>query len=335
MHLDDRVASAIALGHALNDLDADTYEALATRSVAANPWLTPQNIRHAFAEAAHWLRDPEALRTWAAPYAVPPERARRVGVLMSGQSPADGLPDALAVLLAGHTLYARLAPSDAVVMAFVLERLCQTHPGWAERIVLADRLLGVEALVMPEGTTATHLARYFAHLPRLVRARQTGVAVLTGQETAQGRQVLAEHIFRYFGRHRRSVTQLYLPPDYLFQPLLESFHHFQPLLNYNRYAERYEYGRAICLLKKIPYLDWGPLVMIEGPEPFTAPALLHYQHYTDADALRRHLRAEARVGAVFAEGADWPHGYAPGQYTTDTPDDRAGTTTVREFLAAL
>ncbi len=335
MHLDDRIAAAVTLGHALRQLDEATCAALATQSAAANPWLTTANIQHAFSEAAHWLRDPEALHAWAAPYAVPPARARRVGVLMSGQAPADGLPDALAVLLTGHTLYARLAPSDVVVMGFVLARLGQTHPGWADRLVLADRLTGVEALVMPEGPTATHLARYFAPLPRLVRTQQTGVAVLTGEETAEERQALGAHIFRYFGRHRRSVTQLYLPPDYRFQPLLESLHHFQPLLSYSRYAERYEYGRAICLLKKIPYLDWGPVVMIESVEPFTAPALLHYQHYADANALREHLRANARVGAVFADGDSWPHARRLGHYDAQMPDDRASETTVRAFLAAL
>ena len=64
----------------------------------------------------------------------------------------------------------------------------------------------------------------------LSRSNKTSVAVLTGKETAEELELLADDVHLYFGLGCRNVTKIFVPEDYDFVPLLNAFKKYNILL---------------------------------------------------------------------------------------------------------
>ena len=111
------------------------------------------------------------------------------------------------------------------------------------------------------------------------------MAILTGEETKEELGKLADDVYQYFGLGCRNVTKIYVPKDYDFIPLLESFKKYNYLADHFKYKNNYDYNLALHLLNKKYYMTNDSILLIEEPAIFSPISQLNYEFYSDNDDL--------------------------------------------------
>ena len=92
---------------------------------------------------------------------------------------------------------------------------------------------------------------------------------------------LADDVFLYFGLGCRNVTQIHVPENYDFIPLLQAFRKYQWMADHNKYKNNYDYRLSLAILNKLYYMTNECLILLENKSPFSPIAVLHYAFYKD------------------------------------------------------
>ena len=79
-------------------------------------------------------------------------------------------------------------------------------------IHFAEMLKGCDAYIATgSNNSARYFEKYFAKYPHIIRRNRTSVAILTGDETKEELEKLADDVYQYFGLGCRNVPRLYVP----------------------------------------------------------------------------------------------------------------------------
>jgi hypothetical protein len=265
----------------------------AYRAHLANNWFTPDNVRLSLRAIADEYLTETALSQWEEQYPEP-AASRKVGVVMAGNIPAVGFHDAMAVLISGHTLLAKLSTDDTVLMQKLLGTLCAIEPAFNGYVVFADRLNDADAYIATgSDNSSRYFEYYFAKKPNIIRRNRVAVGVLTGQETTEELAALGEDILRFYGLGCRNVAKLFVPVGYDFTPFYEAIqpfdHHNR---NHHRFFNNYEYNKSILLVNREPHLDNGFLILTENKALVSPLSVVNYESYQDLDEVRQRLAEE-------------------------------------------
>lgn len=271
--------------------DGEEFYRLLRKAEVENPWFTQENLEFALRTWSGLLTE-ENLKTWTAPYAVS-KSSKRVGLILAGNIPLVGFHDVLAVILSGHTAVIKLSSKDKVIIPYLLEKW-ETFSGAAVPFELVEKLQDVDAVIATgSNNTARYLEYYFRNHLNIIRKNRTSVAVLHGGETPEELAALAEDIFRYFGLGCRNVTRLFLPDGFVLDRLFEAFTPFGKIINHHRYANNYEYNRAVYLLNQVRFWDNNFVLLREDEALFSPLAVINFTFYTDLDQVRAFLDVKA------------------------------------------
>src|SRR5690606_32439367 len=108
---------------------------------------------------------------------------------------------------------------------------------------------------------------------------RNSVAVLNGRESREELERLGEDIFRYYGLGCRNVSKLLVPKDYDFKDFFEAIFVYKDLINYEKYANNYDYNKADFLMSEYQILEIGFLTLRES-EPMVSPTSpILYERY--------------------------------------------------------
>lgn len=255
-----------------------------------NAWFTPGDQYFAL---AHWgeILQEAGLRRWLGNYPPPTDNPKTIGLVMAGNVPLVGLHDLLCVLFSGHRALVKCASNASVLLPFLAGELQRLHPHWQNRIEFTDRQLsGFDAVIATgSNNTSRYFEYYFGRGPHIIRKNRNSIAVLTGRETPDELEGLAEDVFRYFGMGCRSVSKLYVPVGYDFDPLFGAFYRFRDLAQHQKYANNYDYNKAVFLMSGSPMLDNGFLLLKEDQGLGSPIGTLFYETYEDPGSLRDQL----------------------------------------------
>jgi hypothetical protein len=220
-----------------------------------------------------------------------PDGAKRVAVIMAGNIPLVGFHDFLTVLLFGHTIEAKLSSDDKRLLPLIGEMLITLYPDFKERIHFVERIKNPEAVIATgSDNTARYFDYYFGKYPNVIRKNRTSIAVLKGDETKEELEKLGEDIFAYFGLGCRNVSKLYMPKNFNTDRIFEAIVGFNEVYNNNKYANNYDYHRAIFLLNKEPFLENGFAIMREHESLHTPISVIHYERYQNQDSISQTLQ---------------------------------------------
>lgn len=317
-------ASAPWPGHAcgLDQAEYEEFDALIRRARQHNGWFTEENVRHALGGLSVMLQE-ETLKAWLAAYPElerPRSVARTVGLVLAGNIPLVGFHDVLCVVLSGHRARIKCSSDDAELIPAAINMLEHFAPGIAAQAeVTMGKLTDVEAVIATgSNNTSRYFEHYFGHLPRLVRKGRVSVAVLDGTETEAELKDLGEDLFRYFGLGCRNVSKLYVPREYDLDRVFGAIFPWQDIVNHNKYANNYDYNRALWMLDRVPILENGFVVFKEETALASPVAAVYYERYDDVKAVERSLEVQAeQIQCVVGHG-HVPFGSAqcpaPGEY---------------------
>lgn len=320
MQLEERINAFVKLGEFIkqfsneviekvdniehNDMFFDGFKHQLKLAKEHNGWFTKENICFALNSWVEALAT-EKLNTWLTPYNINVSQPKQVAIIMAGNIPLVGFHDFLSVLISGHNVLVKQSSNDKHLLPYLTKYLEYIEPQFKGKIKFTEAKLENFDAVIATGSdnTARYFEYYFKNKPSIIRNNRNSIAILTGNETAEDLKNLSEDIFRYFGLGCRNVSKLFVPKDYDFKSFFESIYHWNPIINKAKYANNYDYNKAVYLMSEFDMLENG-FFMIKEDESFASPiATLFYEYYDSAEQLKETLKGKKnQIQCIVANG---------------------------------
>lgn len=314
----------------------DAIDGLLAQVALQNPWFTRESCLYAL---RYWgtMLQRETMEDWLSSYPAPAGSSGTVALILAGNIPLVGFHDLICVLLSGNRALVKCASNDALLLPFVCRKLVAFAPELEGRIAFADGKLPPHDAVIATGSnnTSRYFEYYFGSRPNIIRRNRHGVAVLKGDENTGQLQGLADDIFRYYGMGCRSVSKLFVPEDYDFDPLFNALYRYRKVTDHQKYANNYDYNKAVFLMSGSHMLDNGFLLLKEDHSLGSPIGTLFYESYPSDAALKARLEALSdQVQCTLA--GDWLEGGVPfGQSQWPRLSDYADGVDTMDFLLTL
>ncbi|WNW02560.1 acyl-CoA reductase [Tenacibaculum sp. HL-MS23] len=276
-----------------NDLFFDGFKHQLKIAGEKNTWFTKENLLFATESWSKALTN-ENIQQWVANENLGKNDIKQVAVIMAGNIPLVGFHDFLSVLISGHSVLVKQSSNDKNLLPFLAKYLEYVQPELKGKITFTEqKLTGFDAVIATgSNNTARYFEYYFKDKPSIIRKSRNSVAVLTGNETAQDFENLSNDVFCYFGLGCRSVSKLYVPKDYNFDPFFTGMFNKQEIINNAKYANNYDYNKAVYLMSEFDILENG-FLMIKEDESYASPiASVFYEYYDNADDLKTKLKQD-------------------------------------------
>ncbi|WP_224482859.1 acyl-CoA reductase [Robertkochia aurantiaca] len=279
---------------AANDEFFERFDQAIEAAFHANSWFTRENVAHALKSWSSVLTEKE-LKSWMSSYLLEDSEPKKVALIMAGNIPLVGFHDLLCVLITGNTALIKPSSNDEKLLPVLLEYLQEVYPPFRKRIIIQKENLKDFDAVIATGSdnTARYFEYYFGSKPNIIRKNRNSVAVLDGSESAEQLEALGEDIFRYYGLGCRSVSKLFVPEGYDFDPLFQAVYKFRYLIEEDKYANNYDYNKAVYLMSLFSLTENG-FLMLKEDESYASPiASVFYETYTDKNSLKEKIRQDA------------------------------------------
>lgn len=295
-----------------------------------NAWFTKDHVELAVSNIISTFLQKDLLTKWVANYTLP-ARSKTVGIVMAGNLPLVGFHDFMCGFISGHKLRLKLSSKDEVLLPYLLRKLGEWEPEVLEQVTIEEMLKGCDAYIATgSNNTARYFEQYFGKYPNIIRRNRTSVAILDGTETTEELTALADDVYLYYGLGCRNVTQVCVPRNYSFEPLLRAFDSHNGYADLNKYKNNYDYHLAIYLLNRVPYMSNESILLVENDLPFSAVSVLHYRYYDDKQAIIEELKNSLDIQAMVG------HGFIPfGNSQKPSLSDYADNVDTMQFLCSL
>ncbi len=321
MILQERIELLCRLGQYINS-NSEEWLDTKERAYNQNQWFVPEFIESATQNIAQHFLIEQALKDWAAQYHIStaPINPLQIGIVMAGNIPLVGFHDLLCVFVSGHYAVVKVSSKDEVLMKHLVKKMYEWDVRVQNWISFADRLNGLDAYIATgSNNSSRYFDYYFGKYPHIIRRNRTSVAILDGTESPASLSLLADDVLQYFGLGCRNVTQVYVPKDYDFLPLLEALKKYPDFIDYHKYKHNFDYHLALLIMGGKYYMNNDTVILTENPSPFSPVSQLHYSYYTDRSAIINQLKKDESIQCLVGSGL-LPFGAAQQPQLTDYAD---------------
>ena len=296
-----------------------------------NGWFTAANVRQALSAWANELTL-EKLTAWMNETSFATTQ-KTVAIICAGNIPAVGFHDILSVLISGHKTLIKLSSDDPIIIPALLKIAGKFENDFELNYSFSrGKLENFDAVIATgSNSTAVHFHNYFGKYPHIIRQNRNSIAILDGSETPEQLEKLGNDLFDYFGLGCRNVTKLYLPVDFDLDRIFNGIFSFQSIATHNKYANNYDYNKAVWLLNNEDLLENGFVIFKEDKNIASPVASVFYERYENKDALLQFVK-DNREHIQCIVGNDFiPFGNSQCPGLSDYADDL----NTLEFLRAL
>ena len=278
------------------ELFFEKFEQLIQLSQSHNGWYTPEQVYFSIQSWAKALTQ-ENLDQWTSSYDFTTTESKTIALILAGNIPLVGFHDFISVLISGHNILVKTSSDDQHLLPFLAKYLITIEPQLANKITFVEGKLENFDAVIATGSnnTARYFEYYFKDKPSIIRKNRNSVAVLNGQETKEQLIALGEDIFRYFGLGCRNVSKLFVPKGYSFDAFFEAIFEYQEVIHYEKYANNYDYNKAVFLMSNYKLLDNGFLTLKEDSSHASPISSVFYEYYDSLTEIEKRLESEAET----------------------------------------
>ena len=265
------------------------FEKVIKKAQSNNSWFTDENIK---INLTYWSKKliKTNLNQWLSKYNLKDTPRKNIAIIMAGNIPLVGFHDFICVFLAGHNSIIKLSSNDKYLIPFLLNLV--KFP--SDRVVYLDGMLKDYDAVIATGSdnTSRYFEYYFKNKQSIIRKNRNSIAILDGNETDEDLKSLSHDILTYFGLGCRSVSKLYVPKDYNFDSFFNSIFGYKGLINNHKYANNYDYNKAIYLMSEYKFLDNGFFMIKEGSEMHSPISTINYEYYDNISHLSEKIKQQ-------------------------------------------
>jgi hypothetical protein len=269
-----------------------------------NGWFTKENCIHALQEWGNLLTR-KNLNEWLVSYDVSYNKEKIVALIMAGNIPLVGFHDLLSVLITGNKALVKLSSNDQKLIPLIFDYLKDIEPYFDDKVVFTkEKLINYDAVIATgSNNTSRYFEYYFSKKPNIIRKNRTSVAVLNGNETKADLTALGEDIFRYFGLGCRSVSKLFVPTGYDVDAFYKAMYGYNDIINHHKYANNYDYNKAVYLMSEFKILDNGFLILKEDESHASPIASVFYEYYENPSHLKTRLISDKdKIQCIVSSG---------------------------------
>lgn len=304
-----------------------------------NPWFTQANLHYALSEISKSLSKSN-LEKWVSKYPNLKNdiKPTSVGVITAGNIPLVGFHDFLSVLISGHKFVGKLSSKNDKLLPNIIEMLIEIEPEFKDYIsITEDRLTNFDAVIATgSNNSARYFEYYFGKYPHIIRKNRNSVAVITGNETNEDLQLLADDIFIYFGLGCRSVSKLFLPDGYDLDNIFRNSLKHKEVINHNKYANNYDYNRAIYMMNLTEFKDNGIMLIKEDINMASPISVVYFENYSKLETVKQRLEIEKdSIQCIVADEAIIKNAIPFGESQKPQLWDYADNVDTIEFLLSL
>ncbi len=282
--MDWQKEALVALRNAIEEIETDgDWNGAILDAYHKNRWFEEAQVLQSIHQWRVSLSD-ENINTWLLQYNLQRNpHNKHLGVIMAGNIPLVGMHDIIVGVIAGYHVLAKPSSDDAVLPKYWIQKAAKYCDTWEKQVSFVEQLQNLDvAIATGSNNSARYFSRYFQHIPHIIRNNRNSVAVLSGQESDAEFLALGRDVFDYFGLGCRNVTHFLVPHGYDFTPLFQCWDiHFHSVINHNKYANNYEYHRAILLMNLDLHIDTGYLIAKENSRLYAPVGMLNYSFYKD------------------------------------------------------
>jgi hypothetical protein len=287
-----------------NDLFFDGFSHQIKLAQEHNGWFTKENILFALQGWSNQLNDSN-INDWISKYQLNTENLKTIAIIMAGNIPLVGFHDLVSVLISGQKVLVKQSSNDKHLLPFLAKYLEHVEPEFKGRIRFTESKIENFDAVIATGSdnTARYFEYYFKDKPSIIRKNRNSVAILTGKESEDDLTALSEDIFRYYGLGCRNVSKLFVPKDYNFQAFFKGMYKWNPIIHQHKYANNYDYNKAVYLMSEFDMLENG-FLMIKEDKSFSSPiATIFYEYYVSEAHLKKLLHdKQEQIQCVVSNG---------------------------------
>ena len=330
---DGNVKSASVLH---NDLFFDNFANLIELSQSHNGWFTPEQVLHSIQSWARALTE-DNLNQWLSNYDFSKIEPKKVGLILAGNIPLVGFHDFLSVLISGHNVLVKTSSNDQHLLKFLANYLIAVEPNLNSKITFVEgKLEGFDTVIATgSNNTARYFEYYFKDKPSIIRKNRNSVAVLDGTESHEDLVGLGEDIFRYFGLGCRNVSKLFVPKGYNFDNFFKAMYEYRDVIHYEKYANNYDYNKAVFLMSNFQLLDNEFLTIKEDASYASPISSVFYEFYDDLEEIKSRLHTDADQIQCIVSNHLIPNSVAFGQTQQPKLWDYADNVDTLVFLSKI
>ncbi|WP_119789832.1 acyl-CoA reductase [Flavobacterium anhuiense] len=280
-----------------NDIFFEDFENLIRLSQSHNGWYTPEQVYFSIQSWAEALTK-ENIDKWLSAYSFDSDQddknGKTVALILAGNIPLVGFHDFLSVLITGNKALIKTSSNDQHLLPFLAKYLIAVDENLKDSITFVEGKLENFDAVIATGSnnTSRYFEYYFKDKPSIIRKNRNSAAILTGKETHEDLEALGEDIFRYFGLGCRNVSKLYVPKNYSFDAFFQAMFKYQDVIHYEKYANNYDYNKAVFLMSNFKLLDNGFLTLKEDSSYASPISSVFYEYYENLDELEKRLQED-------------------------------------------
>lgn len=340
----DKTNNSILILSEIGKLFLDNNNSKLTEAIykahAQNPYFTEENCRKALTDIAQNYLNKEKLTHWINTYILNNKAQNKsIGIVAAGNIPLVSMHDIICCLIVGANIKIKLSNKDQVLTEYFINQLTTLDSSLKNKIEKVERLTDFDAVIATgSDNTARYFEYYFKKYPHIIRGNRVSLGVLTGNETEEDLKQLCNDIFTYFGLGCRNVSQLLIPQNFDFRPLIASIEkYFSEIINHHLYKNNLDYYRTIYLMNKVDIIDSNYVNMVENESPFSPISCIHFHKYNDKATIDNHLKNyKDKIQCIVAdkelniEGA-----FNFGQAQSPSLEDYADNIDTIEFLLNL
>ncbi len=320
---------ATALSGALRDFgSSEESKGIIARALDANPWFSAAEIIMAIEAIDSQMLETEKLHKWLALYpTLPSQQPRHIGIIMAGNIPLVGFFDLLCVLAAGHQAWIKPSSKDRVLMEYVCSLLRGIEP--TIPIYIYNAPDQIDAVIATGGSEANrHFEHVFHNHKRLLRSSRHSIAILSGEESAEELELLADDIYTYSGLGCRNVALIFAPTG--------SSITIPPRETNPKYRNNYLQTKALMSLRDTPFTDNGSSVIIHSKEfPATLSTIAVWEYENLAQVKKWIAEHDHQLQCIVSSCIEHPRRVDFGEAQRPTLLDYADGIDTMKFLDTL
>ena len=320
------------LGMRLSRFGSDEVSRSAmVRAVAENEWFAVGDIRYAIDAICREMLDAEKIENWLSRYpSTSHNESKRVALIVAGNIPLVGFFDLMCVLASGNTPFVKPSSKDKALMEYVQQLLLEIEPSL--RIEKYVEGADYDAVIATGGESANlYFRSAFEGVPSLLRGSRHSVAVLTGRESKEALNGLADDIFTYSGLGCRNVSLVFVPKGY---KLSLPTRKMSPA-----YHNNYLQCRALLTMHGVKFQDLGEVVIVKQLRAEFPRFLsqINVVEYSDLSAVKQWLAENDELLQCVVSEIDGLHSRCVpfGQAQSPTLFDYADDRDTMQFLALI
>ena len=332
MNLQHRIHLLIRLGEYILSGN-EQWRDIKEKASKENGWFIPGFIDLATQNIARSFLQKDILEKWTkrSKLQTTNHKLKTVGIVMAGNIPLVGFHDWLCVFISGNKALIKPSTKDHVLIRHILETLGDWNTEVKSLFEFSEMLKGCDAYIATgSNNSSRYFDYYFGKYPHIIRRNRTSVAILTGDETVNELEQLADDVYLYFGLGCRNVTKIYVPLNYDFIPMLNTFKKYNYLADQNKYKNNYDYNLALLLLNNKYYMTNGSILLVEESSLFSPISQLNFEFYGAINEMTDSLQKQEYLQCIVGKGFT-PFGKSQYPAITDYAD---GVDTLH-FLSGL